>query len=137
MLLIHKPNCGKFDITTTRTSSKSHFLLKNHFHKFHYSLGLLQILKLIMKLNTAKFLVITTYNNKQNHMMKGYITVSDLDDVLQRCCYESPVGYDNVDWFVIESMKLETKVTFYFNNINKDIIIREEYEEGLKNNDIC
>ena len=33
MLMIHKPNCENYDITTIRTSIQFHFHWKNHFHK--------------------------------------------------------------------------------------------------------
>ena len=51
--------------------------------------------------------------------------------------YESPLGYDNVDWFVEENIKLEIKMAFYFKNTKKDIIMSKENEEDFKNNNIC
>ena len=33
MLMIHKPKCENYDITTIRTSPESHLHWKNHFHK--------------------------------------------------------------------------------------------------------
>ena len=32
-----------------------------------------------------------------------------MEDVLKSGYYESPLGYNNVDWFVIEVIKLEKK----------------------------
>ena len=43
----------------------------------------------------------------------GYNVVSELDNVLKIDGYESPLGYDNVDWFVDEILTLENKVSFY------------------------
>ena len=47
------------------------------------------------------------------------------------------MGYDNVDWFVNEVIKLENKMNFSFKNNKKDIIITEEDEEDFDNNNIC
>ena len=48
--------------------------------------------------------------------------------------YESPLGYDNVDWFVNEVIKVENKMVFYFKNTKKVIIMTEENEEDFANN---
>ena len=55
--------------------------------------------------------------------MNGYHIVSELEDVLKSDYYKSPLGYDNVDWFVDEVIKLENKMAFYFKNTKKDIIM--------------
>ena len=49
---------------------------------------------------------------------------------------ESLLGYDSVDWFVREKMKLEKEMTFYFKKIRKDIMT-EENEETYRNNIMC
>ena len=59
-----------------------------------------------------------------------------MEDVLESGYYESPLGYNNVDWFVKENIKLENKMAFYFKNTKKDIIMTKENEEDFKNN-IC
>ena len=59
-----------------------------------------------------------------------------MEDVLASDYYESLLGYDNVDWFVNEVIKLENKMAFYFKNTKKDIIMTEEDEEDYKNNSI-
>ena len=69
--------------------------------------------------------------------MNGYHIVSELENVLKSDYYKSPLGYDNVDWFVDEIIKLENKMAFYFENTNKDIIMTEKDEEDYKNNNIC
>ena len=69
-------------------------------------------------------------------MLNGYRIESELEDVLKSRHYESPLGYDNVDWFVDEVKKVENKMTFYFKNTNKDIIMTKENED-YKNNHIC
>ena len=60
-----------------------------------------------------------------------------MNDVLESGYYESPLGYDNVYWFVEELIKLENKMVFYFKNTKQDIIMTQEDEEDFKNNNIC
>ena len=60
-----------------------------------------------------------------------------MDDVLKSGYYESPLGYDNVDWFVDEVIKLENRMAFYFKNTNKDFILSENDEEHYIHNNIC
>ena len=37
--------------------------------------------------------------------MNGNHIESELNDILQSCYYESPLGYNNVNWFVNEVLK--------------------------------
>ena len=60
-----------------------------------------------------------------------------MEDVLEGGYYESPSGYDNVDWFVNEVIKLENKMAFYFKNTEEYIIMAKENEEDFKNNNTC
>ena len=60
-----------------------------------------------------------------------------MNDVLKSGYYESPLGYDNIDWFVKEIIKLENIMAFYFKETKKDIIMTKENEEDFKNNNIC
>ena len=60
-----------------------------------------------------------------------------MGDILQSSYYISPLGNDNVDWFVNEIIEIENKVVFYFKNTNKDIIMTGEDEENFKNIDVC
>ena len=57
-----------------------------------------------------------------------------MEDVLKSVYYKAPLRYNNVDWFVNEIKKLENKMTFYFKNTKKDIIMTEEDEDFRKNN---
>ena len=79
----------------------------------------------------------TTNIYKQNPVCNGYYIVSELNDILQSGYYNSPLDYNNVDWFVNEVIKLENKMNFYFKNTKKDIIMTQEDEEHYKNNNIC
>ena len=60
-----------------------------------------------------------------------------MENVLESGYYESPLGYDKVDWFVKEVIKLENKMAFYFENTKEDIIMTKENEEDFEKNNIC
>ena len=60
-----------------------------------------------------------------------------MDDVLECGYYESPLEYDDVNWFVNEVIKLENKMGFYFKNTKKDIIMTEKDVEHYRNKNIC
>ena len=60
-----------------------------------------------------------------------------MEDVLESDYYESPLGYNNVDWFVSQVIKLENKMAFFFENTKKDIVITEDVEEDYRKNNIC
>ena len=55
-----------------------------------------------------------------------------MEDVLKSDYYKSPLGYDNVDWFVDEVIKLETKMAFYFKNIKKEINMKDKDEKIIE-----
>ena len=63
--------------------------------------------------------------------------MSELDDVLKGGYHKSPLGYNNVDWFVDEAIKLENKMAYYFKNTKKDINMTEKVEEDFRNDNIC
>ena len=66
----HKEKCGDDNICTIRTSNKFHFFGKNTFIKIHYILGLLPILKLIMKKITLRYETKQpTFTNKILYLM--------------------------------------------------------------------
>ena len=60
-----------------------------------------------------------------------------MEDVLKSEYHKSPLGYNNVDWFVDEVLKLENKMAFFFKNTNKDIIMTEKDNEDYRNINIC
>ena len=60
--------------------------------------------------------------------MNAYNILHELEDVLQSGYYESHLGYDKVDWFLDEIIKLEKKMNFYFKNNKKDIIMTQQDE---------
>ena len=79
----------------------------------------------------------TTNIYKLNPVLNGYHIVSELEDISKSDFYKSLLGYNNIDWFVNEVIKLENKMAFYFKNTKKDIIITEKDEEDFRINNIC
>ena len=69
-------------------------------------------------------------------VLNGYYIISELEDNLESGHYESPLGYDNIDWFVKDVIKIENKMAFYFKNSKKDIIMIEENEKDYRNKKI-
>ena len=51
--------------------------------------------------------------------MNGYRIISELEDVLESDYFKSPIGYDNVDWFVNEVIKMKNKMAFFFKTPRK------------------
>ena len=137
MLIKHKEKCGDDNITSIRTSNKSHLYWEKYFHKNPLYFRIYADFESDNEeYNTCIGNKITNIY-KQNPVLNGYHIISELEDVLKSDYYKSPLSYDNVDWFVDEIIKLENKMAFYFKNTNKDIIITQESEKDYKNNNIC
>ena len=137
MLIKHKQKCGDDNITTIKTSNESHLFWKKHFHKNPLFFRIYGDFEADNEKDNLCIGNKTTNIYKQNPVLNGYHIVSELEDVLKSDYYQSPLGYDSVDWFVDEVVKLENKMTFYCKNTNKDIIMTQEDEEDYKNNNIC
>ena len=137
MLIKHKPKCENNDITTIRTSNESHLQWKKHFHKNPLYFRIYADFEADNEKDNSSIGNKTTNLYKQNPVLNGYHIVSELDDVLKSGYHKSPLGYNNVDWFVDEIIKLENKMAFYFKNTKKDIIMTEENEEDYRNDNIC
>ena len=60
-----------------------------------------------------------------------------MEDVLESGYYESPLGYDNVDWFVNEVIKLGKKLIFDLRILKKYIIMTHKDKEDFENNISC
>ena len=69
-------------------------------------------------------------------MLNVFYTISKLHDILQSGYYQSPLGYNNVDWFVDQVIRLEIKIAF-LKNSKKDTVMTEEDEEVLRIKNIC
>ena len=137
MLMKHNQKCGDDNITVIKTSNESHLQWKKHFHKNPLYFRIYADFEADNEKDDSVVGNKTINIYKQNPVMNGYYIVSELEDILKSDYYQSPLGYDNVDWFVDEVIKLENKMAFYFKNTKKDIIITEEDEEDFRNNNIC
>ena len=133
----HKEKCGNDNICTIRTSNESHLYWKKHFHKNPLYFRIIADFEADNEIDDYKIGNKTTNIYKQKPVLNGYNIISELNDVLKSGYYESPLVYDNVDWFVKEVIKLENKMTFYFKETKKDIIMKQEDEEDFTNNNIC
>ena len=133
----HKEKCEDDNICTIRTSNESHLYWKKHFHKNPLYFRIYADFEADNEKDNSKIGNKTTNIYKQNPILNGYRTISELEEILESGYYESPLGYDNVDWFVKEVIKLENKMAFYFKSTKKDIIMTIENEEDYKNNNIC
>ena len=137
MLIKHKQKCGDDNITSIKTSNESHLHWRKHFHKNPLYFRIYADFEADNEKDNTCIGNKTTNIYKQNPVLNGYRIVSELEDVLKSDYYQSPLGYDNVDWFVDEVIRLENKMAFYFKNTNKDIIMTPEDEQDYKNNNIC
>ena len=136
-LMNHKEKCGDDNICTIRTSNESHLYWKKHFHKNPLYFRIYADFEADIEKDDSKIGNRTTNIYKQKPVLNGYNIISELNDVLESGYYESPIGYDNVDWFVKEVIKSENKMAFYFKNTKKEFIMAKEDEEDFKNNYIC
>ena len=111
--------------------------MKKHFHENPFYFRIIADFEADNEIDGSNIGNKTTNIYKRNRVLNGYYIISKLEDVLQSGYYESPLGYDNVDWFVKEVIKLENKMAFYFKNTKKGIIMTQEDEEDYRENNIC
>ena len=107
MLRIHKPKCENKDITTNRNSNESHLYWKYYFHRNPLYFTIYADFEADNEKDNSSVGNKTTNIYKQNLVLNSYLIESELEDVLQSGYYESPLGYNNVDWFVDENIELE------------------------------
>ena len=110
---------------------------KKHFHKNPLFFRFTADFEADNEINTSCLVDETTNVYKENPICNGYYIISELKVVLKSGQYKSNLDYVNVDWFVNEAIKTESKIAFYFKNTNKDIIVTEKDEEDYKSNNIC
>ena len=106
MLMKHKQKCGDDNITVIRTSNESHLIWKKHFHKNPLYFRIYADFEADNEKDISIVGNKTTNIYKQNPVLNGYHIVSGLEDILKSDYYKSPLGYDNVDWFVDEVKKI-------------------------------
>ena len=108
MLIKHKEKCEhKQEITTITTSDESHLYWKNHFHKNPLCLRIIADFEADNEIAKSNIGNKTSKIYKQNPLFNRYFIVNQMDDILKSGYYESTLGYNKVDWFVNEVIKLE------------------------------
>ena len=124
MLMLHKSKCENNDITTIRTSSESHLNWLENFHKNPLYFRIYAVFEADNEIDNCSIGNKTTIIYKQKPVLIGYYIQSELEDVLKSGYYKSLLGYDNVDWFVYEVVKLENKKVFFSK------LLRHHYDES-------
>ena len=89
------------------------FYWKKHFHKNPLYFRIIADIEADNEKDGSKKVNKTTNICKQKPVLIGYYIISELEDVSKSGYYESPLGYNNADWFVKEVIKLESKMAFY------------------------
>ena len=107
ILINHKEKCGEDSICAIRTSSESHLHCKKHFHENPLYFWIIADFAADNEIDGSNIGNKTTKFYKQNPVLNGYYKISELEDVLESGYYESPLGFDNVDWYVNQVINLE------------------------------
>ena len=137
MLTSHKPKCENINITAIRTSPESHLHWNNHFQK---NPKFFRVYADFEADNDKKDNVIgnkTTNIYNQNQVLNGYNIISGIGNILKGGYHESPLGCNDLVWFVNQVIKLENEIAFCFKNANKKINMTEGDEEYYRNKNIC
>ena len=93
--------------TTIRTSLESPLHWKKHFRKNPLYIRIYADFEADNEKNNSSIGIKTTNVYKQFPVLNGYLIESELEDVLKSSYHKSPLGSNNVDWFVDEVIKLE------------------------------
>ena len=136
-LMNQKEKCGDDIICTIITSNESHLYWNKHFHKNLLYFKVVADFEADNEIDGSNVGNETTNIYKQNPVLNGYYIVSELEDVLKRGYYESPLGYNIVDWFAKEVKKLEKKMAFYFKKRKNDVVMTEDDGEDYRKHNIC
>ena len=137
MLKLHKLKCENIDITTIRTSNESYLHWKNNFHKNPLFCRIYAGFEADNEKNNSSIGNKTTKIYRQNPILDGYHIEAEFEGILKSGYHKSPLGYNNVECFVIKGLKLERKRAFYFKKTKKDIVMTEKNEEDYRKNNIC
>ena len=135
MLIKHKNLCQENQ--KLKTSPNSHIYWKKYFQKNKLYFRIYADFEADNKKGNTNIGDKTTNIYKQEPVCNGYQIVSDLEHFLKTEYHKSPLGHENVEWFVDEIIKLENKMNFWFKNTKKDIIMIEEDKQDFENNNIC
>ena len=138
VLIDHRQKCGQQEITSIELSNGLYIIWKIHFHKNPIHFKNIADFEADNEIEDGEVVGNkTTKIYKQNPILNGYYKISELENVLKSGYYDSPLGYDNIDWYVNEVIKIKSKIRFYFNNTEEDIIMIREDTEDFENNKIC
>ena len=96
----HKENFWNDNVCTIRTSNESHLYWKKHIHNNPVCYRIIADFEADNEIDGSSVGDNTTNIYKQNPVLNGYYIISELEDVLGSGYYESPLGYNNVDWYV-------------------------------------
>ena len=133
----HQQNSGDDIISTIKTSNESHLLWKKQFHKNPLSFRIYADFEADNEKDNSLIGNKTTNIYKQKPVLIGYHIKSDLEGILKSGYHKSLLGFNVVDWFVNEVLKLETKMASCFKSTKKDIILTNQDEENYRNNNVC
>ena len=118
-LLKHKQKCEQQEITSIKTPNESQVYRKKYFHKVEIFVRIYADFEAENQIDKSNEGDRTTNIFKKNPVCSGYCIVSELNDVLHSGNYNSPLGYNNVDWFVDGVIQLENKMNLYFKTLTK------------------
>ena len=110
----HKQKCGGDNITSLRTSLESHLHWKKTFHENPLFYRISADFEADNEKADSSIGDKTINIYKQILVCNGYRTVSEIEDAFKSEYDKSPLGYDNVDWFVNEVKKIRKKNGFLF-----------------------
>ena len=126
--------CGQQEITSINFSEESHLHWIDHFHKNPICFRIIADFEADIETDISNIGNNATKIYKQNPVLNGNYIVFELNVNLKSGFYESPLGNNNVDWFVEEVIKVEIKKSFCFKTDNQDIIMTQEDKEIFDKN---
>ena len=110
MLMLHKQKNGDDNITNNRNSSEAHIQWKKkRFHRIPSYIRIYSASEADNEKDNSSIGNKTTNIFKQIPVRNGYRIVSKLENLLKSGYNKSLLGYENVNWFVDEIIKLEKK----------------------------
>ena len=128
----HKEKYGDDNTCTIRTSNEPYLHWKKHLHRNPLYFRIIADFEADNEGDGSNVGNKTSNIYKQNPVLNGYYILSELEDVLGNGYYDSHSGYDYVDWFVNQVIKLKNKMAFYFKNTKKDIITTKKMKKNIK-----
>ena len=112
MLMSHKQKCGDDNMTTIKSSNESHLHWKDHFNKNPLDFSVYNDFEADNEKDNSSIGNKTSNIYMPIPVCNGYRIVSELENVLKSGHYKPPLGYENVNWFIDEIIKLEIKMAF-------------------------